>query len=270
MEINGNNRYGWDADAYSKASSIQKKWGLELLDKLNLHGDERVLDIGCGDGKLSIEIAARVPGGFVVGIDSSEEMIDFARKRYPAEEYPRLSWQAMDATALIFTEEFDIVFSNAVLHWIFDQTSVLNGVRRALKPGGRLLFQMGGRGNVNAMGIALGTVMGLDRWQPYFTDFRFPYGFYAPDQYGEWLEEAGLEPARIELVTKDMAFESREMLAAWIRTTWMPFTEKVPEDLREAFTAEVVETFIRSNPPGEDGLLHLEAKRLEVEASRPT
>jgi trans-aconitate 2-methyltransferase len=261
--------FNWDADAYSKASSIQKKWGLELLDKLNLRGDERVLDIGCGDGKLSVQIADRLPRGSVVGIDSSEEMIAFARENYPADGHPGLSWLVMDARALSFEQEFNVVFSNAVLHWIFDHRLVLEGIKRALEPGGRMLLQMGGRGNVTAIGIALGTVMGSEAWQSYFIDFRFPYGFYGPDEYREWLREAGLRPIRVELITKDMVFENEEALAGWVRTTWLPFTERVPDDQREDFIREVVEAFKEGNPTDEEGFLHLEAKRLEVEADNP-
>jgi len=262
-------RFAWDASAYSKASGIQKKWGLELLDKLRLRGDERALDIGCGDGKLSLEIALRVPEGSVVGIDSSQEMIAFARDKYPAERHLNLSWQVMDVRELGFDEEFNVVFSNAVMHWVLDHLVVLKGIRRALRPGGRVLLQMGGRGNVSDMGRILAELIALDSWLPYFTNFTFPFGFYGPEEYRGWLEEAGLKALRLELISKDMAFESKKALASWVRTTWMPFTERVPEEMREVFIGEIVDHFGECHPAGADGLLHLEATRLEVEAERP-
>ena len=139
--------YEWDAADYRDSSSQQKKWGRELLSKLRLSGEERVLDIGCGDGKLTAEIAELVPSGHVVGTDSSPEMIAFAREAFPRDSHPNISWEVMDARELTFEEEFDVIFSNAVLHWVSDHSPVLHGVRKSLKPGGKILFQMGGSGN---------------------------------------------------------------------------------------------------------------------------
>lgn len=110
--------YCWDPNLYSSNSSAQKNWGLELLAKLHFKGNERVLDVGCGDGKLSAEIARNLPDGSVLGIDLSEEMITFARNHYPTEKFPNLAFMQTDARKLTFDSEFDIVFSNAVLHWI--------------------------------------------------------------------------------------------------------------------------------------------------------
>ncbi|OFW65999.1 MAG: hypothetical protein A2V52_05395 [Actinobacteria bacterium RBG_19FT_COMBO_54_7] len=195
-------------------------------------------------------------------------MISFARENYPIEKSPNLSWRVMDARELDFDTEFDIVFSNAVMHWIFDHLRVLERIKTALRPGGHILMQMGGRGNVMDMGIILSNMIASDSWRSYFVDFTFPYAFYGPDEYRPWLEQAGLQTIRVELVDKDMVFEDGKALAGWIRTTWMPFTERVPEDLRETFIDEIVARYLESHPPGEDGFLHLAATRLEVEARK--
>ena len=149
----------WNAKAYKESSHHQFQWGLELLDKLALKGNESVLDIGCGDGKLTIEIAKRVPDGYVVGIDNSEEMINFARNTFPKDKYPNVDWQIMNATEIDFDNEFDAAYSNAVLHWIKDHVAILRGVKRSLKPGGRILFQMAGKGNaVNAAQVLIDVI----------------------------------------------------------------------------------------------------------------
>jgi trans-aconitate methyltransferase len=98
---------------------------------------------------------------------------------------------------------------------------------------------------------------------------NFPYAFFDPDEYRELLERSGLEPVRVELLRKEMAQPGREGLAGWIRTTWLPFTERVPPDLREEFVSAIVERFAEIHPPDEGGVLRLEMKRLEVEARRP-
>jgi trans-aconitate 2-methyltransferase len=105
-----------------------------------LAGNEAVLDIGCGDGKITALIAKSLPIGRVVGIDSSPPMINLAASSFPKAQYPNLSFQLMDAKQLAFTSEFDIAFSNAALHWILDQKGVLLGAQMCLKAQGRLLF----------------------------------------------------------------------------------------------------------------------------------
>jgi trans-aconitate 2-methyltransferase len=124
-----------------------KDWGLLLLAKLNLQGNEKVLDVGCGDGKLSAEIAKNLPEGPVLGIDLFGAMITFARNHYPPEKFPNLVFMQMGANELTFDYEFDIVYSNAAFHWMKDLEQVLKNLWKNLKPGGIFLAQSGGRGN---------------------------------------------------------------------------------------------------------------------------
>ena len=145
--------FTWNPAEYHKSSSAQQQWAQELITKLGLRGNERVLDIGCGDGKVTAEIARNLPGGNVTGLDSSPEMIRFARDHFSRSEYRNLLFVEADARALPFSEEFDVVFSNAALHWIPDHKPVLTGIARSLRSGGKLLIQMGGKGNAE---LALG------------------------------------------------------------------------------------------------------------------
>jgi trans-aconitate 2-methyltransferase len=218
----------WNADDYHRHSAAQQAWARELIAKLNLGGDEYVLDIGCGDGKVTAELVAHLPRGALVGVDSSREMIEFARQAFPPERHPRLRFELMDARALRFEEEFDIVFSNATLHWVVDHTPVLAGIARALVPGGRALLQMAGRGNAAAVVETMDGVIAEPEWRGHFEGFSFPYGFHAPGEYRAWLEAAGLRALRVELFAKDMAQAGHEGLAGWIRTTWLPYLERVP------------------------------------------
>jgi trans-aconitate methyltransferase len=260
--------YRWDAGDYARHSSAQAQWARELLDKLALGGGEAVLDIGCGDGKVTAALAARVPRGSVVGIDSSPDMVAAARRTFPPEKHPNLSFTVMNVLELEFQERFDVVFSNATLHWVRDHSRVLEGVRRALKPSGRLLFQMGGRGNAGEILEVLEQLARRPPWDAYLENFPCPYGFYGPEQYGPWLAAAGLEARRMELLPKQMRQRGRAGLSGWIRTTWLPYTERLPAEMREAFVSEVVERYLAVHPAGPGGMVRVRMVRLEVEAVR--
>jgi trans-aconitate 2-methyltransferase len=240
-----------------------------LIAKLGLRPHEHVLDIGCGDGKVTAELARAVPSGRVVGIDCSEEMIGFARAQFLDGEHPNLHFEVMDAGALRFAAEFDVVFSSAVLHWVADHRPVLAGVARALRPGGRVLLQMGGQGNAASVLDAVNGLIAQPRWRSYFEGFACPYHFYAPPEYRGWLSAAGLRPGRVELVPKDMVQSFPEGLAGWIRTTWWPYPQRLPEGLRAEFMAVILDACAQRHPPDAQGNIHLPMVRLEVEAAKP-
>jgi len=261
-------KYQWNASEYEKHSSAQLEWARELIQKLDLKGHESVLDIGCGDGKVTAEIGRYLSEGTVIGIDSSDAMIDLATLKFPEAEFPNLSFIRMDAREISYKNQFDVVFSNAALHWVRDHQSILRGVAASLKQSGRLLFQMGGKGNAEGIIEIIHCLIKEDRWKSYFQDFEFPYGFYGPDEYRIWLDQSGLETKRLELIPKDMKQKGREGLAGWIRTTWLPYTERVPEDLREVLIEEVVSRYLEDHSPDEEGCVHVKMVRLEVEAEK--
>jgi len=126
-------KFHWDASDYAKHSNAQQKWAKELISRINLRGSESLLDIGCGDGKITAEIASCLKAGTVVGIDNSAEMISLAKEKFPNSTHPNLSFLKQDARELSFCQEFDVIFSNAVLHWVLDHRPVLKGIYRSLK-----------------------------------------------------------------------------------------------------------------------------------------
>ncbi len=259
-------KFQWDAKDYAKHSAAQQSWARELITKLNLSGHESVLDIGCGDGKVTAEIAGYVPDGSVVGIDSSKEMVSLARESFPEETHPNLSFQVIDAKKLPFREKFNVVFSNATLHWIKDHKPVIAGIQESLRPGGRILLQMGGKGNAASILAALEEIMSEDNWKQYFSDFTFSYGFYSPEEYTVWVNEVGLHPVRIELIQKIMSYDHRDGLTGWVRTTWLPYLERIPEEKREEFITRLIDKYIERHPLDHEGKVHVDMVRLEVEA----
>ena len=258
----------WDAAEYARSSAAQQEWARELIEKLGLSGHESVLDLGCGDGKVTAEIARRVPDGRVVGVDSSEDMVRLSRAAFPPSAHPNLRFQPGDARALDFDQEFDVVFSNATLHWVKDHGPVLKGAARSLRPGGRILFQMGGRGNGSEIFDVARQMTAAEEWGRYFAGFQFPWGFYASEEYAAWCAAAGLRVRRIELLPRTMLQKGAEGLAGWIRTTWMPYTERVPAGRREAFVREASERYVQAHPPDAQGNVAVRMVRLEVDAVR--
>jgi trans-aconitate 2-methyltransferase len=261
--------YQWDANDYAKNSSQQQVWARELIARLDLQGYESLLDVGCGDGKVTAELRTRLPRGRVVGVDLSPEMVRLAQQRFPPSDFPGLRFEQADASRLPFHEEFDVVFSNAALHWIIDHAPVLRGIYAALKPGGKALLQMGGAGNNADMMALIGLQIRRPRWARYFEGFGVPYGFYGIEEYSAWLGAAGLQPLRVVLISKDMVHAGRAGLAGWVRTTKLPYTQRLPEALRDDFINELLDTYLAHFPLDAEGRSHVGMVRLEVEALRP-
>lgn len=259
-------KYEWDASRYSAQSHAQAAWADEVIARLHLQPADHVLDIGCGDGKITARISEHVPEGRVVGIDSSEAMVAYAREHFSTDS-ARLTFEVMDASDIMFNNEFDAVFSNAALHWVKDHAPVLRGIHAALRNGGRVRMQMGGRGNAAEVRAAMDDVRARPEWTQYFDDFAIAYNFYGPEEYRGWLEAAGLTPERVELVSRSMR-HSREQFAGWLSTTWMPYTSRIPANDRPKFVEQVVERFIQAVPPDADGMLTVPMIRLNVDARK--
>jgi trans-aconitate methyltransferase len=260
--------FTWNAADYSKSSPAQQQWAQELIEKLRFSGNERVLDIGCGDGRVTAAIAACVPQGWVTGIDNSPEMIQFAKEHYPNSIHKNLTFARMDACHLEFSEKFDVVFSNAALHWIPDHKPLLAAIARSLCPKGRLLIQMGGKGNAAQAFDALTLLLKNPYWEKYFDGFSFTFGFFGPEEYQRWLVDSGLEQVRVELIPKDMVYPDREAFAGWIRTTWLPWMAQLPNDEQPVFIRALIDQYLSMYPADTDGKIHIGMVRLEVEAKK--
>ena len=256
----------WNPEDYAKNSDAQLKWARSLLKNINLQKYESILDVGCGDGKITADLAATLPQSWVVGVDSSPEMIAYAGEKYSQSRYPNLTFDCVDARSLNFNREFDLIFSNATLHWVDDHQAFLQGANLALKNKGRLIISCGGEGNAAQILATFAELTASDNWKDYFNDFYNPYFFYGIKDYRSWLKQAGFNVKRLELVPKDMTHQGKEEFAGWIRTTWMPFTKYVPKEKRSRFIAQFVDLYLANNPLDEQGLTHVSMVRLEVDA----
>jgi len=217
----------WNAAEYAANSAVQLSWAREVIARLHLQGHEHILDVGCGDGKITAELALAVPRGRVLGVDASPEMIAFAQQAFPPAA--NLKFQIGDARRLESVGgPFDLVYSNAALHWVDDHEAILRGAAAALKPGGRLMISCGGKGNAHDVFLALRPEMRRPRWREFFRLMPLPYFFYSPGDYHRWLPKWGFKINALRLVPKDARYDGAAGLAVWLRTTWLPFVQRVP------------------------------------------
>ena len=261
--------YKWDPEDYEKHSTSQQLWAQDLISKLNLKGDESILDIGCGDGKVTGEIASLLTSGEIVRIDISAEMIAHAKNRFSNSIYKNLQFHVLDASKLSFEDRFNIVFSNATLHWIQDHRPVLKGISHCLKKGGIALLQMGGKGNAEAILSVLERLIKTERWCESFRGFNFSYTFYSPNEYKRLIQQVGFNERRIELIPKNMIHHGRAGLEGWIRTAWLPYTQRIPVVNRYEFIEQIVDSYTTENPPDKFDNIHVKMWRLKVEIEKP-
>jgi trans-aconitate methyltransferase len=262
------NTYTWNAKDYEKNSQAQQKWARELLAHLHLTGHENILDLGCGDGKVSVEIAGLVPNGSVVGVDNSRQMIELAQEKYPPNLHSHLSFQVMDASDLAFENRFDLAFSNAVLHWVKNHQPVIEGLYKSLRVGGKILLRMGGKGDAAGIISTMNEVRTSNKWTQYFMDFEFPFTFLGIKDYHTLLNDAGFTIIRVELIPKDMTHQGKSGLESWIRTTWLPYTGRIPEAMQHEFIEDVATHYLAKVPLTADGKAHIAMVMIEVEAEK--
>src|SRR5438874_4041131 len=158
----------WDAATYDRVSDVQFAWALAQLERLRLNGDEVVLDAGCGSGRVTAELVARVPRGRVYGVDVAPSMVEHAR----AALGDRATILCQDLVELDLPEPVDAIFSNATFHWIRDHDALFAALHRALNAHGRVVAQCGGRGNIDRFRRLADEVAGQDQFGPYFTDWE--------------------------------------------------------------------------------------------------
>ncbi len=250
----------WNAKDYANHSKAQEIWAKELITKLDLKGDEAILDLGCGDGKIT-NILNDSTKNNVIGVDKNKAMVTFATA-----SYHNITFYQMDATKLTFENKFDIVFSNAVLHWISDQKAVLRGVYRALKPKGKILLQFGGYGNAKTILEVMDKFITNSSYTKYFKNFKSPYYFPHPKKYNQFLKDTKFKEYDTKLIQKDMIHQNIKAFKGWIRTTWFPYTNALPKELREEFMDEFIRSYLDIIPLDNKNRVHVNMTRLEVKA----
>ncbi len=230
----------WNAAGYSHIATLQEAMAAEVLALLNVKGKERVLDLGCGNGKVTAQIAARVPDGSVVGVDASAEMIAFAHEHFAR---PNLRFETCNIRQLAYHEEFDLVVSFNALHWIPDQEIALRAIRSAMKPDAVAQLRLVPDGERKSLEMVLEDTRKSARWAQYYDDFRDPYLHMQPQQYAELANLSGLRVRELHVSDKSWDFGSRAGFEAFGAVTFVEWSKRVPESERPAFVDDVLQRY---------------------------
>lgn len=243
----------WNAQAYNRLSSLQDTMGAEVLSLLQLKGNERILDVGCGNGKTTAAIAGRVPQGSVLGADASADMVAFAEEHWTA-DHPNLQFAVADARHLPFQDDFDLVVSFNALHWIPDPALPLRGIHRALKSEGKAQLRMVAKGERRCIEDVIEETRKSARWAGYFNDFRDPFMRLTPEQYAALAEDQGFRVLSVHLSDKAWDFGSREAFLARMQVTMIEWVQRLPESDRVAFINQALDRYekIAATAPGEE------------------
>jgi trans-aconitate methyltransferase len=245
----------WNASGYQAVSRLQEAMATEELARVKLGARDRVLDIGCGNGKITAAIAERIPEGSVVGVDPSRNMIDFAREHY-ASTHSNLRFEYGDARALPYTNEFDRIVSFNAIHWVPEQAAVLRSIRAALKPDGKVLLRFVPDGPRKCLEDVIEDVCASPRWARYFEARQRPYVHPAPEAYRALAEQNGLKVLHIEVEDKVWDFDTRQAFVDFCHVTFAEWTRFLPEPEWVAFITQVLDRYqpIAANTPAENNV----------------
>lgn len=244
----------WDAKTYDEVSDPQFNWGVEVLGRLELRGNESVLDAGCGSGRVTAELAKRLSEGRLIAVDGSAAMVAKAKERLGED----VSYLVADLSQLEVDQPVDLIFSTATFHWILDHGRLFERLHGALKPDGRLVAQCGGEGNVAEHAKMIAEVAAQPEFAAHLGQMTGIWNFAAPDETERRLLAAGFAEARCWLEPKPVTPERPLEFTSTV--TLGPLLAQLPEELRQPFAEAILE---RSPKP-----LTLDYVRLNIEAQR--
>jgi trans-aconitate 2-methyltransferase len=227
----------WDAGTYDRVSDVQDGWAGAVLDRLPLRGDETVLDAGCGSGRVTRRLLEKLPHGRVVALDASEEMVAHAREALPPE---RATVIHADLADFALDEPVDAIFSNAVFHWVLDHDALFGCLRRALKPGGRLVAQCGGAGNLDRFWGLAREVAAEPPFAEHLTGMRGASNFATAEETAERLRRAGFTDIHTWLQERPTELPPRDGRTFVASVCLIRHLDRIPAERRDAFVDELL------------------------------
>jgi len=254
----------FDGNKYEKASTHQREWGSKLIGELDLKGHERILDLGCGDGTLTAQLAELAPRGDVVGIDASQGMIEAALPK----ERSNLRFRRLDINDLDDVEAFDLVFSNAALHWVKDHRRLLRNVHRALRAGGRMRLNFAGKGNCSNLFAVVQEAMAQPEFRAFFAEFEWPWYMPSVEEYSALMAASGMDDGQVWGENADRHFPDAEAMIKWLdQPSLVPFLAHVPAADKSAFRGCVIQG-MREETQESDGRCFETFRRINASAHK--
>jgi trans-aconitate 2-methyltransferase len=241
----------WNATLYHQISAPQVSWGKKVLARVKLRGDERVLDAGCGTGRLTHDLLEALPRGHVVALDVSENMLDAARAYLEPDFGSRVEFVRCDLLELPFECEFDLIFSTASFHWVLDHDRLFRNLYRALRREGSLIAQCGGGNNLARLLARVVRLMESPTYAKHFVGYRFPWEFSDAETAANRMRKAGFEQVETSLEEAPTRFETAGEFQRFVESVILHrHLERLPRaELRQNFLAEVTRQAANDNPP---------------------
>jgi trans-aconitate 2-methyltransferase len=254
----------WNASVYHRVSAPQTEWGATVLDRLPLRGDETVLDVGCGTGRLAALIVERLPRGRLVAVDRSANMLRLAAQHLDAGS--RVTFVQAEATMLPFAGAADAIFSTATFHWVLDHDALFASLFAALRPGGRLVAQCGGARNLERFHARCLTVMREPAFAPYFVNWVHPWEFADAETSRRRLERAGFVDVQASVHPSPVLHPDSQTFSEFVEhVVCRPHLQHLPDPaLRARFMRRVTDDAAAASPPFE-----LDYWRLNLDGRRP-
>jgi trans-aconitate methyltransferase len=233
--------FEFDGKKYEKASAHQKEWGNNIISEFNLSGNEKILDLGCGNGALTAELAKLVPNGMVLGIDASQGMLKAANEK----ELPNLTFQLMDINNLNLSEKFDIIFSNATLHWVTDHNRLWCNIKNIISENALIRFNFAADGNCSTFFKVIKQAMVFEEFKKYFSKFVWPWYMPSIDEYKSLLSSFSFSETKVWEENKDRYFPDKDTIVGWInQPSIVPFLKNIEEAKKERFRNHVIEQML--------------------------
>lgn len=249
---------------YVHHSELQRRWAWSILSTHHFLGDEKVLDIGCGDGKIAADISKLVPKGKVVGIDPSKAMLHWSTRQYHPFEFPNLEFQLGSALCYNTEEKFDVIVSFCALQFCKDQVTALREIKNHLSPQGMVLLTFPAEGNDQWKQARL-TIQRSPKWERYWKNYPFRK-WYTAAEYKPFIQEAGLYLIQLDKISSLDPFIDKFEFIEWLKGVFPPV---VPKDLEDEFYSEIIDEYIRIYPEAIDsnGVIYARLGRLEIKAT---
>ena len=256
----------WQAESYHQHSSAQRDAAEHLLQSIRLKGNERILDVGCGDGKITAALAKCVPVGCVIGVDISPEMINFASKTFGKDHYPNLTFLCQDAQQFNCGTDLDIVFSSFALQWLPKPSLFIRCVNKSLKTSGYIAATIP-LGISSELEAAINSVVALPDWSGYFKAFSSGWHFLTDEKYKQLLIEHEFVLRQFATISQKVIFPSREHFEKYI-IQWLPHLNPLPQHLKQGFLEQIINKYLESSPILESGQVEFTFSRVDFIAEK--
>lgn len=259
------NRLKWNAKLYEKSSSLQFQLGIMAIERLNPRDDDMILEIGCGNAMITIELANLIPNGKIVAVEMSKEMTEQAKLNLLKQNVSNVEIININALDIDFIEKFDIVFSNSAIHWIKNLDAIYSLIFKALKWKGRIMIQTGLK-SMNDMVKTVFSIIQNKNYKQYLKNFENPWKFLTIDETNYLLEYIGFIDIKVDPYEHQMIFNSKdELLNYFTSSTLVPFLNILPDTTKETFKEDFLQTYLNFNQSTQ---LEVITKRLFISAKK--